>query len=349
MGRTIAVTGVSGYLGSRVAAALASDAEVDCVVGIDVVGPPAPVADAIEFHEVDVRDPELGKFLTGADTVVHLAFVVDPMRDEAEMADINLGGMRNVLAAADASGVGRVVYTSSVSAYGAHPDNPVPLRESDSLRANADFSYGAHKMESEHILREWAAGRDTAVTILRPAIVFGTHVSNFISRTFEAPRRITILGHAPPFQAVHEDDAAAAVVHVTLKAIAGTFNVAADDVLSADEVDAIARRRSQPLAPRAARRFAEVAWRWGQAEAPPGIVDYVMYPWVVSNEALRATGWAPRHTTREALAETVAASADYVTIGRVRRTRAQWRHAGAAAAAAGIAVTGLAAAALRRR
>lgn len=348
MGRTIAVTGVSGYLGSRVGAALAADPDVDCVVGIDVVAPPAAFADVVEFHELDVRDPELGKFLTGADAVVHLAFVVDPMRDEAEMADINLGGLRNLLEAVEAAGVRHVVYTSSASAYGAHPDNPVPLRESDTLRANPDFSYAAHKMESEHILREWARGRDVAVTVLRPAIVFGAHVSNFISRSFEAPRRIAIRGHAPPFQAVHEDDAVAAVVHVTLRSLPGTFNVAADDVLTTDEVGEVTGRRAQPVSAHAARRLAALAWRWGQVEAPPGVVDYFTYPWVLSNDALRSTGWAPRHSTREALAETVAVSREHVTIGSIRKTRTEWRRI-AAAVAAGVAAATVGVAALRRR
>lgn len=347
MGRTVAVTGVSGYIGSRVAAALAADAGVDCIVGIDAVAPPAAI-DKLEFHELDIRDAELAKFLTGADTVVHLAFVLDPMRDEDEMAAINLGGMSNVLDAIDGAGVGQIVYTSSAAAYGAHPDNPTPLRESDRLRPHADFSYAAHKMESEHILRRWCAGRgDVAVTVLRPAIVFGGGVSNFISRTFEGPRVLAVRGHAPPFQAVHEDDVVTAIAHVTLRRIAGTFNVAADDTLDQHELATLVGRRRQELSPRAARRLAELAWRFGQAEAPPGVVDYFMYPWVVANDALVSTGWKARHSTREAVAETVAANADYVTLGRSRRTRAQWRRLGAAVAAGAVGVAA-SAAALRR-
>lgn len=351
MGRTIAVTGVSGYLGSRVAATLAADSDVDCIVGIDVAPPPGEgFLDELEFHEIDIRDPDLGKFITGADTIVHLAFVLDPMRDETEMADVNLGGMRNVLDAAEDAGVLNVVYTSSASAYGAHPDNAVPLHESDRLRANADFSYGAHKMESEHILRDWVPDHpDVVVTVLRPAIVLGAHVSNFISRTLEAPRLLSLRGHSPPFQAVHEDDAVSAVSHVTLERIPGTFNVAADDVATLDDLAELVGRGRLEVDAGVARRIAAAAWRLGQAEAPPGVVDYFMYPWVVSNEALRSTGWTPRHTTREALAEMVAANSDFVTLGRARRTRAEWRRIGAVTAAAGTAATALAAAALRLR
>lgn len=351
MGRTIAVTGVSGYLGSRVAATLAADPGVDCVVGVDVIAPSGDgMADELEFHEIDIRDPELGKFLTGADTVVHLAFVLDPMRDEAEMADVNLGGMRNVLDAAETAGVGRVVYTSSAAAYGAHPDNPVPLFESDKLRANADFSYGAHKMESEHILRDWMADHpDVAVTVLRPAIVLGSHVSNFISRTLEAPRLLSLRGYAPPFQAIHEDDAVSAVSHVTLKRIAGTFNVAADDVVEHADMAGLVGRKRQDVDPSVARRFADLAWRFGQAEAPPGVIAYFMYPWVVSNEALRSTGWSPRKTTRDALEEMAAVNAEFVTVGRTRKTRSEWRRFGAVAAAAGAVVAALGAATRRRR
>lgn len=348
MGRTVAITGVSGYIGSRVAAALAADAGVDCIVGIDAVAPRVGI-DKLEFHELDIRDGELAKFLTGADTVVHLAFVLDPMRDEAEMASINLGGMSNVLDAVDSAGVGHLVYTSSAAAYGAHPDNPVPLREADKLRANADFSYGAHKMESEHILSSWRVGRDDVkVTVLRPAIVFGAGVSNFISRIMEGPRILGIRGYTPPLQVVHEDDAVSAVAHMTLKGIGGTFNVAPGDSIEQEELAALVGRRRQEVSPRAAYRLAELAWRLGAAEAPPGVVEYFMHPWVVANDALTSTGWTPRYTTREAVQETVAANADFITLGRSRRTRAQWRRIGAIAAVGAVGAAA-AAAALRRR
>ncbi|MDQ3742501.1 MAG: NAD-dependent epimerase/dehydratase family protein, partial [Actinomycetota bacterium] len=59
--------------------------------------------------------------------VVHLAFIVLGASDRTR--DINLEGSRNVFEAAVAAGVKRLVYTSSVAAYGFHEDNPVPLGE----------------------------------------------------------------------------------------------------------------------------------------------------------------------------------------------------------------------------
>jgi len=337
MGRTIAVTGVGGYLGSRVAALLADDDSVETVVGIDIAAPPQGIG-KLEFHEADIRDPDLAKFLTGADTVVHLAFVVDPMLDEAEMADINLGGMRNVLDAVAASGAGRFVYTSSASAYGAHPDNPVPLREEDALRANAEFNYAEHKMESERILRDWRQDHPgVAVTVLRPAIIFGPHVSNFISRALEAPRLPLIEGCSPPLQVVHEDDAAAALAHVVLNEIDGTFNVCADDSVSQDELAEMSGRKSVRIPPDTAVKLMRLMWRIGQAQAPAGQVAYFMHPWVMANDKLRATGWAPLHTSRETLQATFDANRDYVTLGRTRHTRAEWRRVATTAAAAGAA------------
>ena len=48
------------------------------------------------------------------------------------------------------------------------------------------------------------------------------------------------------------------------------------------------------------RRFASVMWRLRASEAPPGSLDFALYPWIVSNEKLkRETGWEPRYSSLE--------------------------------------------------
>ena len=116
--RTIAVTGVSGYLGQRLLARLDADARVDRVVGVDVSHPP-PSSTKLEFHECDIRDPRLASIIAGCDVLVYLAFVVDPIKDVERMRAVNVDGTAAVLDAVAANGVGAFVYASSASVYGA--------------------------------------------------------------------------------------------------------------------------------------------------------------------------------------------------------------------------------------
>ena len=68
------------------------------------------------------------------------------------------------------------------------------------------------KGEVEDWLWGWAGGLpdDVTVTVLRPAIVAGPGVDNFITRQLERPRMPTVTGHQPPLQVVHVDDVVAA-------------------------------------------------------------------------------------------------------------------------------------------
>jgi hypothetical protein len=49
-----------------------------------------------------------------------------------------------------------------------------------------------------------------------------------------------------------------------------------------------------------ANAVASTRWRLGLASAPPGLVPYTMYPWVVANDRLRSLGWAASNTNEEA-------------------------------------------------
>jgi len=186
-GFTVAVTGASGYLGTRLIRTLCSDERIDRVLGFDL-GPPQFKSDKFIFDVVDVRDRRLSSRLSDVDVIVHLASVMDPIHDEAVMRDINVNGSQNVFIAAADAGVGKIVYSSSATVYGAHPDNDVPLTEESPLRANLDFSYAAHKLEVEYVVKEFRAEHPSVIfTLLRPAIVFGAGVHNAWSHFMEAP------------------------------------------------------------------------------------------------------------------------------------------------------------------
>lgn len=314
----IAITGVSGYLGQLLLKRLTKDDSVTEIVGIDMVEPAYAPAN-LHFHRADIRDPEIGGFFDGVAVVVHLAFVFNPIHDENLMSDINVNGTINVFSAAAEAGVGQVVYVSSMTAYGAHPDNEYPLTEESPLRANADFSYSLHKLEAERRIATWREENPSiAVAVLRMAIVMGAGAQNFISRLLEAPRVLSVAGYAPPVQLLHQDDAVEALCFAVEHDLDGVYNVSADGELSWDEVLEIAGKKDLPLPEPAAFPAAKVAWKLGLSEAPSGELRFLMHRWVISNDKLKEAGFAPLHTNREALVEAVEANRGWVALGAAR-------------------------------
>lgn len=343
---TVAVTGVSGYIAQRLLHRLEGDDAIDKVIGIDVVEPKTR-SKKLDFHNLDIRDPQLGEVISGADTVVHLAFILNPMQDEQLMRDINVEGTRNVLRSVGKHGIKKVIYTSSIVAYGARPDNDYPLTEDSPLRANTDFNYAEHKLEVEHLLRRWKEEHESVIlTILRFAIVFGPHVQNFISRTLEAPRVFAVRGYRPPMQFLHEEDAAESLYFALGHDLDGAYNVCPDDEIPFDEILEMAGKKVLALPQSLIFPIAKIGWKMGFLEAPAGEINYLMYPAIMSNEKLGAAGFKFRYSSRDALAEALDANRGWVTVGRWRMPEDVYRSRVDAAKAAAAVLT--AAYALRR-
>jgi UDP-glucose 4-epimerase len=141
----VAITGSSGYLGSRLIEGLRQRDERLRILGLDV-REPADVAPH-DFVRADIVDLGLIETLRSfaPDTIIHAAFAFQPMRNTRRMHQINVEGSRNLLQAAAALRPARLLIISSATAYGAWPDNPVPMDESWPLRARREFGYAADK------------------------------------------------------------------------------------------------------------------------------------------------------------------------------------------------------------
>lgn len=315
---TVAVTGASGYLGTRLAGQLCSEPRVARVIGFDL-RPSELSHEKFVFDSVDVRDKALEARLTDVDVIVHLAFVMDPIHDEATMRDINVNGSQNVFRCAGRAGVEKVVYASSAVAYGAHPDNDFPLTEESPLRANLDFSYAAHKLEVEYVVREVQDEfPKLKFVVFRPAIVFGPNVDNAWSHSMELPFLFSVQGYKVPLQYVHEEDVTRALHFAVTSSIEGVFNLGPDDWVEHDEMVAMIGRRTFELPEPLAFAVIERMWNLKLAEAPAGILHYVMHPWVVSSKRLQGEGFTFSRSSRDTFIETAARSARVVRLGRNR-------------------------------
>jgi UDP-glucose 4-epimerase len=297
------ITGGTGYIGTRLVDHLSRREDTERIVICDL-NPPRGYKPKTEFHRLDVRDRDGVRQVleqARADALVHLAFILDPIHDEHLMYDVDVNGTHNVLEAAGAAGTQQVLVTSSAVAYGAFPDNPEPLTEEDPVRGVASFSYARDKTESDRICQLWAAKYpDRTMTIVRPSIVFGPSVDNYLVRLWtDAPFQVDAGNADRHIQFVHEDDVVEALISLLHGRHAGAYNVAGDGLMTLRETwDLIgATVRKMPLW--LYRALGRVFWRLRISEAPPGQIEFAIHPWVVSNEKLKSTGWTPRHTGRE--------------------------------------------------
>ncbi|MGZ5333737.1 MAG: NAD-dependent epimerase/dehydratase family protein, partial [Solirubrobacterales bacterium] len=307
------ITGGSGYIGGRLTDVLAPREETELIVDVDV-NPPARQHPKVEFVQGDVRDAAAMAELLARhkiDALLHLAFLLNPIRDEERMYDIDVNGTESVLRAASEAGTQQVLVTSSASAYGAFPDNPNPITEDWPVRGVPDFSYARHKAEADRVCQLWAARHpDRVMTIVRPAIVFGPDVDNFIIRGWTKARFFPLIdGADSELQLVHNDDVADALIVLLDKRADGAFNLAADDTMSSRESAEMIGLKTKNMQLEKLKRQAKLAWRFHLpgVEAPPGYVNFAAYDWVVSNQKLRALGWQPKHSTRQIFEETMRA------------------------------------------
>ncbi len=301
--KTITITGISGYLGRNLWRLLDKNPDVEKIIGIDLKEP-GGASDKLKFFRMDINDPALRERFAeeGVDTGVHLAFIVDPIHDTELMRKVNIEGTRNFFAACEKAKVKLLLVTSSTSAYGAYPDNPVPLYEDSPLRGNEDFQYGREKKELELICEQYRKDHPgVTVIVARPCIVMGPEVDNYISRTFIRRAYPMPDDCDPEYQFVQDEDVAGAMEFLLKQGKDGAYNVTGDGIMKLSEVLEIVGTKPRKISFRWAYRLANLLWKLRIAPSDPGIVNYITYPWVASNEKIVKLGYKFKYNSKEAL------------------------------------------------
>jgi UDP-glucose 4-epimerase len=297
------ITGGSGYIGSRLVDHLSRRQDVERIEICDLQ-PPPHYKPKTGFTRLDVRDRAGVRDVlerAQADALVHLAFILNPVHDEQLMYDVDVNGTHNVLEAASRAGTRQVLVATSSTAYGAFADNPVPITEEQPVRGVGGFSYARDKTESDRLCQLWALEHpDRTMTIVRPCIVFGPNVDNYLVRLWtDAPFQPDAGNLDNEIQFVHEDDVVEAMIALLHGRHAGAYNVAGDGLMTLRECSELigTPTRRMPLA--AYRLLGRLFWALRIGEAPPGQIEFAIHPWIVSNDKLKGAGWTPRHTSRE--------------------------------------------------
>jgi len=304
----VAITGCSSRFARVLLPLLQQDPAIAQIIGIDLT-PPAQMYGKLQFFQQDIRSPHLEQLFSACDILIHLAFVVTrPYTLPLEQAaDINLHGTWNACHAAARAGVGKLVLSSSIAAYGMLSDNQTVLDEESPLRGlYTSFYYSQHK----HANEIWLDGLQLAfpsllITRLRPCIVMGPHQAG---ASLVLPPNDTHFtteqGSRTRMQFVHEDDLASAFSAATCHDLPGAYNVVGD---GAEPLPAIAQTLGLQVVelPREVLLAqAERLWKAGLTSAGPEWVGGEG-ELICSNTKLKASGyWQPRYSTVEACVAT---------------------------------------------
>jgi UDP-glucose 4-epimerase len=325
MGLTVAVTGPTGEIGISAVTALEREPAVEKIVGM-ARRPFDPVTlgwEKTTYQQGDILDRDaVDALVADADVVIHLAFIIMGSREES--ARINLQGTRNVFeATVAAQHPRRLVYTSSVAAYGYHADNPVPLTEDVPPRGSPEHYYSEQKAACEAELAEITEGSSLEAFILRPCIVAGPKARALADampwNQLPAPIR-AVAGLVPvlkpvvpdpgfPLQLVHHDDVAAAIaLAATAPAPPGAYNLAGDGTITVSDVaKALGGRPVRVPAAAASAASAAIsrlpfipsALEWLHVSRVSVVMD--------TTKAKRDLGWQPTYSSAETLAALAAA------------------------------------------
>ena len=301
------ITGVSGYLGSKILKSLCERPDVDKIIGVDIAKP-ANIPEIMDFHAMDVRDPDLRKLARDekVEVMIHLAFVLNPIRNLVKMHSIDYWGTDNVLRATAECGAKQLFVTSSASAYGALADNPEPLYEEHPLRAPQSFQYAYDKARIDDMCRDFTESHpEVAATIVRPCIVLGPNVDNYISRGLTL-MKFHIGGEDPTLQFVHEDDVARACIMCIERKAHGFYNLAGKDTLKLSELwDMVGGSLPEMSLPHwMVYPAIDLLWQMGigKIEAPSGQLEFMRWPWWMSVEKIqKEVGFEPEYSSGEAL------------------------------------------------
>lgn len=350
-GSSIAITGISGNLGQRLLPMLQGRR----VLGLDMRPPKGELPPSFTFAQVDLgKESSCNEMIrlfreNQIDTIVHLAFVLDPLRagvlDPKRMWQINVAGTARVVEAISeinrlGSGqIKRLVALSSVSVYG--PELPENVIEDHPLNAHT-LTYAVHKKEMDEVVRRRADTLgECEVVILRPQIFVGHSMQNYMAGSLKGDaygngwlgRRMQQKGSRLPmllprgdeylgkkFQFVHVDDVARLIRHIVNEPFSSetkVFNVAArGESLTIAEAAELSQAKLVRIPTRWLTKLCvALAWKLGISSVPPDAFPYLCGTYTMDTSRLRrylgpAYEDVIRYTNKSALLEMFESSSE---------------------------------------
>lgn len=314
----LAITGSGGYLADQLIGRLGGDPEVSFVLGLDIRPRQPKTACPSAFVQFDLTSPWetlRDQFASkDIDTALHLAWQFNPIHDAKRHREVDVKGSENFFRAAAAGGIKRVVYTGSTTAFVSPRNIEHALTEDDPVSGTPRYLYSKHKAEVDQMARQFMREHpEIEVLILRGAIVVGPHTKNIVSQmtgwpSASFPFLFSVAGANPPMQFLSEEDIAEILNRALKSHVTGVFHCAGDGVLRFHEIARMLRKKPLPVPAPILYGLTGLLWKLRLSPFPAGILDLIRYPWIADNSRLkREFGYAPRVSSREALASFAAA------------------------------------------
>ncbi|AWH96459.1 nucleoside-diphosphate sugar epimerase [Dietzia psychralcaliphila] len=303
--------GGSRYLGAHLVGMLLRSDSVERVLAIDSVKPSPQhrrrMRDA-EFVRLDPQSPRLQGILrdAGIDTVVHAGLHHTDFAPggRAAVKESNIMGSMHVIAACGrAATVKRFVLISSTTVYGSSGVDPAMFTEDMAARRQPSGGIPLDHLSVEGYVRGMSRKRpDIDVTILRIPAILGLPEPTVFGELL-APSIAPVLGgYDPRIQLLHPQDALDALLHATMGAAPGTFNIAGDGILTLSQAIRRAGHVPLPVPPQTFKLAVRLLSSQGLRDIGASQLRYLRFGRAVDTTRMRNEfGFTPRYTTEEAL------------------------------------------------
>ena len=215
----------------------------------------------------------------------------------------NLDQAKAVIQQCASARAGHFVLVSSAEIYGATPQNPGLMFETRASSRDIKSRIAGQWIKLERAATESFDG-DTALTILRPAVVLAPDTADYFAKLFRRRVAITIPGHDPSLQLLSPADLAGAVKCAIEKRAVGIYNVAPAGVIPLRESLRRARVFRIPV-PRTLQRLVRAVMSPLRLAYSAEQLDYIRYSWTVSGEKFTGLGFKPDHSSALTLAQFV--------------------------------------------
>jgi UDP-glucose 4-epimerase len=311
------IFGGTGNVGTSLLEALSDEAAVEEVVAV-ARRPVQRSYPRTTFATADITSSDLVPIVRGADAVVHLAWLIQPGRNESITRRVNVEGSERLFRAVAEAGVRKLVYASSVGAYSPGPKDR-PVDESWPTEGIVSSFYARHKAEVERLLDRLERERgELQVTRMRPGLIFKREAATEIRRLFVGPllprsvvqpRWIPVVPDTPRlrFQAVHSLDVGDAYRRALLSETRGAFNLAADPPIGVSELAEVLHARPVKVPAALLRAVAAATYSMRLQPSEPGWLDMgLSVPLMDTARARSELGWEPRVSATEAISELLA-------------------------------------------
>ena len=224
---SVLITGVSGYLGLKIANRLIDSGY--SVIGVDI-NRSSELSDKVVFHKADIRSKEQIQeaFSNQIRTVIHAAALVPITKMYNDYKSVNVQGTQAVAEVTLEFQIPNFIQISSSSVYRATSDAPME----PNAGLNPIEPYGKSKLKAEAVVKEIFNGTQVSLAIVRPRTIIGPDRGGifelFFSWISESKPIFTIGKGDKPFQFIHVDDLVDAILLLAQTSASGVFNVGTD-------------------------------------------------------------------------------------------------------------------------